>query len=76
MDYTVWAEAGSDEVMLSQDKPKKNDTLRYDKSSDRYLSKDGKTTLQFKGKDLEAMKIEFLINKKPYKCYYEYIERG
>ena len=23
MDYTVWAEAGSGEVMLSQDKPKK-----------------------------------------------------
>jgi predicted DNA binding CopG/RHH family protein len=76
MDYTVWAEAGSDEVMLSQDKPKKNDTLRYDKKSDRYLSKDTKTTLQFKGKDLEAMKIEFLINGRAYKCYYEYIERG
>jgi hypothetical protein len=76
MDYSVWAEARSNEVVLSQESPKKDYTLKYDKKSGRYLSKSGKITLEFKGKDLDATKIHFLINGKSYKCYYEYIERG
>jgi len=74
--YMIGAEEKAKTVDISNDKLRLDKKLRYNKSMDAYLSRDGKTVLRFRGKSLDDPNIVFYIDGKPSKCYYEYMERG
>ena len=75
-DYVVSAEKNAKSIDLSNDKLKLDKKLRYKKKTDSYVSDDKKIILKYEGSNPDDPKIRFLINGRPYKCYYEYMERG
>ena len=75
--YMIGAEAKAKTVDISNDRLRLDKKLHYNKSMDAYLSRDGKTILRFRGKNLDTLdNVVFSIDGKPSKCYYEYMERG
>jgi hypothetical protein len=75
-DYWVAADRNARSVQLSNDKRGVNVRLYYNKKSGEYRSKNGRHTLYYNGKNLEANDVHFRIDGRDYSCYYEYMEQG
>jgi len=75
-DFWIYAERNRTNIKLSSDTRGIDTYLYYDKINEKYFSKDKRHSIYYEGDNLEADRIELLIDGKKYSCFYEYIENG